>query len=155
MKTQHRLAGDALYHSNNGGKAQLPPAHVCFLRRRHSPVRAEGLVAETSLSALCLSHKAGLDSKVLSPQTQCGWPAQASSQTATEPPAISGYGSVTDAASALHPGLCEIVWWFSEVNNSCIGSREGNEKEGGTGPIFRRYFIRTATLCYLLSESLP
>lgn len=29
-RTQHRLAGDASYHSNNGGKAQLPPAHVCF-----------------------------------------------------------------------------------------------------------------------------
>lgn len=70
----------------------------------------------TSQLALCLSYKAGHDSKELNPQTQCGWPAQVSSQTATGPPAISGHGSVTDATSALHPGLCEIMWWFSEVN---------------------------------------
>lgn len=110
--------------------------------------RAEVFVAEISLSALCSSYKSGPDSKVLNPQTQCGWPVQVSSQTVTGPPAISGHGSVTDASILACVKLCG---GLVKSTNSCNGSHEEDEKEAGIGPIFRR----TTTLCYLLSESWP
>lgn len=153
MRTRHCLAGDASYHSNNGGKAQLPPSqcsktHVCFPEEKALSKEGQKSLLQKAASQLCSSYKSGPDSKVLNPQTQCGWPVQVSSQTVTGPPAISGHGSVTDASILACVKLCG---GLVKSTNSCNGSHEEDEKEAGIGPIFRR----TITLCYLLSESWP
>lgn len=128
MRTQHLSVGDAKYYSNDVRTQLLPTQclkkHACFPEEAAGQGLIEGrrlCCVSQPLSSLyahwLLFHKAGADSKALNQQGPV-WLATPGSSPHRNTGSCYFRPRVcnTDAAAALHPGLCEIMQWSSEVN---------------------------------------